>query len=334
MHKIVITLALVYLAVADPNDRSSYLAQQFELFIQENNKHYNENEKQERFNIFVSNYEKIQAMTTNAGQNVSYKVAVNKFADMTEDEFKSTYLGLMISPQELAQSSKGGLTYVEETPAIFDWRNTPNVVGPVKDQGKCGSCWAYSAVGNLEGLHGLKTGQFVQYSEQQLIECDNLDLGCVGGTMGRTFQYLMNNGGIELLSDYPDLGKKNEKKCKFDPSKVALSITGFDVYSFLNDENDIKAYLVNTGPLAVALNASALQFYAGGVIDADAASCDPLVLNHAATLVGYGTDENGKDFWEVKNQWGANWGYSGYFRIARGLGTCGINRYVSTAKLA
>jgi C1A family cysteine protease len=94
-------------------------------------------------------------------------------------------------------------------------------------------------------------------------------------------------------------------------------------------------YLVNTGPLAIAINADQLQFYDdGGIVDADACECDPEGLNHGVTLIGYGTENgNGKDFWIIKNTWREGWGESGYFRMAINKDTCGVNKYVSTAKI-
>ena len=99
------------------------------------------------------------------------------------------------------------------------------------------------------------------------------------------------------------------------------------------NEEDIKNYLLKTGPLAVALNADPLQYYDSGILDLDTEECDPEGMNHAVTLVGYGS-ENGNDYWIVKNSWGTSWGEQGYFRIARGKGTCGINTYITSAILA
>jgi cathepsin F len=325
--KILIALALIAFVAAD---KDTYIFGQFQKFMKEHNKKYsNINEYMARYNTFKSNYEKLEAMTINSDSTVSHTVGINKFSDMTFQEFRTAYLNLRISPVDIQKhSGKSFLTYLQDSPASFDWRDK-KVVGPVKDQGSCGSCWAFSTVGNLEGLHAIKTGELVQYAEQQLVDCDMVDEGCNGGLMENAFEYIKEAGGIELQADYVYHARKG--KCKFDAKKSALKVTGFEVKADI-DENEMKDMLVQTGPLAIALNADPLMFYAGGIVDADEAECDPESLNHGVTLVGYGT-ENGKDFWLVKNSWSASWGEDGYFRIARGKKTCGINKYVSTAKL-
>jgi hypothetical protein len=98
------------------------------------------------------------------------------------------------------------------------------------------------------------------------------------------------------------------------------------------NEEEMKAYLVNTGPLAIAINANLLHFYIGGIIDADPVKCNPINFSHGVTLVGYGV-EDGKEFWIIKNSWGEEWGESGYFRLARNKYACGVNRYITTAIL-
>jgi C1A family cysteine protease len=297
---------------------------------EQDKKYTNINEFMARYNTFKSNYEKLEAMTISSDSKVSHSVEMNKFSDMSFQEFRRTYLNLKISPVDIQKhSGKSFLTYLADPPApAFDWREK-KVVGPVKDQGNCGSCWAFSTVGNLEGLHAIKTGDLVQYAEQQLVDCDKADDGCNGGLMENAFAYIKEAGGIELQSDYKY--KARDGQCKFDVKKAALKVTGFDVKADMNEE-EMKALLVQTGPLAIALNADPLMFYSGGIVDASAEECDPEGLNHGVTLVGYGT-ENGQDFWIVKNSWSASWGEDGYFRMARGKGTCGINKYVSTAKL-
>jgi len=147
--------------------------------------------------------------------------------------------------------------------------------------------------------------------------------------MENAFDYIKTAGGIEKQADYKYTGR--DGSCKFSKSKAALQVTGH-VSPSSQDENEIKSFLYSTGPLAIALNADPLQFYNGGIIDMSADECDPQGLNHGVTLVGYGS-ENGSDYWIVKNSWGSSWGEDGYFRIARGKGTCGVNTYVVSATL-
>jgi cathepsin F len=325
--KLLIAFALIALVVAD---KDTFIFNQFQKFIKEHNKKYtNIDEYMARYNTFKKNYEKLETMTISPDSKVSHSVGLNKFADLSFEEFRRTYLNAKISPVHLQRTSKPTfLTYLADVPESFDWRDK-KAVGPVKDQGRCGSCFAFSAVGNLEGLHAIKTGEFVQYSEQQLVDCDKLDMDCLGGFVENAFEYIKKAGGIELQVDYPYTAVGGT--CSFVAEKAALKITGFEVKNDMNEE-EMKAYLVNTGPLAIFINANPLIFYSTGIIYADSSECNPEDLNHFVVLVGYGI-ENGKDFWIIKNSWGEEWGEDGYFRITRNRGTCGVNKHVSTAKL-
>ncbi len=174
-------------------------------------------------------------------------------------------------------------------------------------------------------------------SEQMLVDCDTYDSACNGGLMEYAFTWLQENGGIMTDTDYPYKGSK--KSCNSVPSKyVDMRITGYTKLGSSSstwdpvDEDEIKEFLYETGPLAVALNANPLQTYSSGILDKTSSQCPTSGINHAVTMVGYGTD--GKDYWIVKNSWGKSWGESGYFRIRRGNGTCGINCYITTAKVA
>jgi cathepsin F len=198
----------------------------------------------------------------------------------------------------------------------------------------CGSCWAFSTVANLEGLYYKLKGKAVDLSEQILVDCDTYDSACNGGLMEYAFQWIKENG-METEEDYPYTGYKGS--CKADPSKyIDMKVTGWKKLGSSTstwspvDEEEIKEFLYETGPLAIALNANPLQTYSGGILDKTSSQCPVSGINHAVTLVGYGA-ESGVDYWIVKNSWGANWGENGYFRIRRGTGCCGVNCYITTA---
>ncbi|KAL2324845.1 hypothetical protein Fmac_023903 [Flemingia macrophylla] len=265
---------------------------------------------------------------------------VTQFSDLTEEEFKRFYTGVTggFQSNNLAGCVAPPLE-VDGLPENFDWREK-GAVTEVKMQGKCGSCWAFSTTGSIEGANFIATGKLLNLSEQQLVDCDNkcditektsCDNGCNGGLMTNAYNYLIEAGGLEEESSYPYTGERGE--CKFDSEKIAVRITNFT--NIPADENQIAAYLVKHGPLAMGLNAIFMQTYIGGV------SC-PLIcgkkwLNHGVLLVGYSAKGfsilrlGNRPYWIIKNSWGKKWGEDGYYRLCRGHGMCGMNTMVSAA---
>jgi len=328
--KVIFTIFLVISirALEPDHDKESYIFTKFQTFLKEHKKNYATIEEYiARFKIFKSNYEKLEALNT-SGMEKPYKIGITKFFDMTPQEFRRIYLNLKISILDLIKA-KGAVYQIslEYARAEFDWRKH-GAVGPVKDQGSCGSCWAFSSVANLEGIFYIKNKSEIILSEQQLVDCDKVDSGCNGGLMENAFKYVAEHG-LALASDYRYTGKSGS--CKQDHTKAAIYVKGHH-FAPDHDEENIKKMLVETGPLAIAINADKLQFYEGGIIDDDANDCDPQGLNHGVAIVGYGT-ENGQDYWIIRNSWGTNWGEKGYVRFALGKGVCGVNSYVITAKL-
>lgn len=194
-------------------------------------------------------------------------------------------------------------------------------MSPVKNQGNCGSCWAFSAVASLEGRNALKTGKLVELSEQNLMDCSKSygDESCEGGLMDNAFKYIVENGGVDTEAAYPY--EARDESCHFNPSAVGATMRNYtDIPA--NDEESL-ANAVAQGPVSVAIQATFwLQFYHKGVFK-DHFCSHPARLNHGVTAVGYGTDNN-KDFWIIKNSWGKRWGEHGYVRYARGRNQCGI----------
>jgi hypothetical protein len=213
-------------------------------------------------------------------------------------------------------------------PESWDWR-TQGAVGPIKDQGNCGDCWAFATNANIEGLFFIKNGFIKTFSEQQLLDCDNGNGGCNGGMMDRAYQYIQKAGGLVLDSTYPYTAQKGS--CRFNARNVAVKLNGF-MSAGTTNEDKIKQMLFTVGPLAAVLNATPLQYYSNGIYSPDNSTC-PANVNHGVVVVGYGS-ENGQNYWIVKNSWGPKWGENGYFRIARGTGACGINTHIVSAKLA
>lgn len=278
-------------------------------------------EDEVRFQIYKSNVIRIQDHNEKAKTGeFTFVLGINQFADLTQDEFKSMYVGTNV---EKTKTNVKTLS-TESLPASVDWRNS--AVSPVKNQGQCGSCWAFSTVGALEGLHAINSGSLVQFSEQQLVDCSTSfgNEGCNGGLMDFAFQYVEKNG-IETESDYPYKG--SDGKCAVSGSKTSWKINGFvDVPQ--NVSAQLKAAVAQQ-PVSVAIEADGFwfQFYFGGIFSS---SCGTN-LDHGVLVVGYGT-ESGKNYWTVKNSWGGSWGEKGYIRIADngdGPGLCGIQMCAS-----
>ncbi len=210
-------------------------------------------------------------------------------------------------------------------PAAVDWRASGGVTA-VKDQGQCGSCWAFSTTGSLEGANFVTNGQLVSLSEQELIDCDKSgnDRGCNGGLMDYAYEWIISNGGLDTEEDYPysaaDASCDAVKK-----RSAAVRVTSFEDVP-PNNEAAIKQAVAKQ-PVAIAIAASGLAFqlYSHGVFDG---ACSTN-LDHGVLIVGYGTDaESGKEFWIVKNSWGEVWGDAGYIKMAMNASTaaglCGL----------
>ncbi|XP_030246104.1 cathepsin L1-like [Drosophila navojoa] len=252
----------------------------------------------------------------------SYEMGVNQFTDMLDKEFDSLMLGSM-NLTDLTFDTD--LVYTPDEakalPTEIDWR-TKGAVTPVKDQGKCGSCWAFSATGTLESMNFLKTGKLVSLSEQNLVDCSTIryfNRGCEGGMPSRALKYVLDNGGIDTELSYTYEAK--QLSCRYDPLHIGAQITG--VVKVARGEPHLAVAVAAKGPISVAIHASKnFRNYKNGVLDDR--QCNKQA-NHAVLVVGYGHDRQGGDFWLVKNSYGASWGEAGYIRMSRNKDNqCGI----------
>jgi len=301
------------------------IKEEWKAFKVQFNKVYEDVEDMFRMKIFMENKQKIAKHNQlHAQGNRTYSLAMNKFGDMLHHEFVSTVNGFKRNYRE---SLSNGSTYLSPAnvvlPQSVDWRNE-GYVTPVKDQGQCGSCWSFSATGALEGQHFRKSGKLVSLSEQNLIDCSGKygNEGCNGGLMDQAFEYIEYNHGIDTEERYPYRGKQG--RCHYKKQYKGATDTGFvDIPS--RDETKLQEAVGTVGPVSVAIDASheSFQFYKTGVYDEP--QCNSEQLDHGVLVVGYGTSEDGQDYWIVKNSWGTTWGEDGYVKMSRNKNNqCGI----------
>ena len=328
------SLLLLFVAVVATAQAVSFfelVKEEWTTFKAEHNKNYNSDiEEKFRMKIYMDNKQKIAKHNANYEmKKVSYKMKMNKYGDMLRHEFINAVNGFnnSINARLGSQSQPVGAAYIEpanvKVPAAVDWR-PQGAVTKVKDQGHCGSCWAFSATGSLEGQHFRRTGVLVSLSEQNLIDCSGKygNNGCNGGLMDQAFQYIKDNRGVDTEITYPYEGE--DDKCRYNMRNTGASDVGFvDIPE--GDEEKLKSAVATVGPVSVAIDASlqSFQFYSEGIYDEP--ECSSESLDHGVLVVGYGTDENEQDYWLVKNSWGPKWGDNGYVKMSRNKNNqCGI----------
>ncbi|GKA61249.1 senescence-specific cysteine protease SAG39-like protein [Tanacetum coccineum] len=279
-------------------------------------------EKEMRFKIFSNNVAYVEAF--NAG-NRGYKLSVNEFADQTNEEFKAIRNGFKF-PTEPTSARTASFRYEDVTavPSSMDWRKK-GAVTPIKNQGQCGSCWAFSTIAATEGITQISTGKLISLSEQELVDCDRSgqDQGCGGGYMDGGFTFIVKNKGINTEAAYPY--QAADATCNTKEEAIhAATITGHEDVPVNSESALLKAVAMQ--PVSVAIDASGFDFqlYSSGVFNGTCGT----ELDHGVTAVGYGTTADGIKYWLVKNSWGTSWGEDGYIRMIRDVeakeGICGI----------
>ena len=315
----------VYALTQQPQSSSLYTAlsaedMEFLKFVSLHGKSYGTKEEFEfRSEIFKKTLANL-ALENSRNEN-TFRLALNKFADWTPAEYRR-----MLSYRPLGKNNKVAAVSNVQLPTSIDWRDK-NAINPVRDQGQCGSCWAFSAVGAMEPrvfIKGIDKYGLLQLSEQQLVDCAGGSYGnegCNGGDMGAAFQYAQDYGMMNR-TDYPYTAQ--DGNCAYDGTKVTKAKPSGNTQVTPNSAVALKTAIAD-GPVSVAIEADTFvfQFYSGGILNSAACGTN---LDHGVVAIGYGVDPTKGEYYIVRNSWGASWGMKGYINIAikDGQGICGI----------
>jgi C1A family cysteine protease len=345
IRQVIVATIVASALAANVHDRSYYEAKFFGWMAEHNIKAESGAQFAQMIQNFANNDDLIEKH--NSEKN-TYTLGHNKFSHMSSDEWKAYVRGV----NGEVPNAPGTFTHnaprdVSTLAASVDWV-AGGAVSDVKDQGQCGSCWAFSTVGSLEGAYKIKNGnvdgKIQTFSEQNLVSCDNRstggsDLGCKGGLMDSAFEWTKKNGGICTEDAYPYVSgksKKNEDCLQSSCTKVAGVAPSSWTDVKANDDAAMMSAIA-VGPVSVAIEADepAFQLYKSGVFTGKCGTN----LDHGVLATGYGVDsESGLEFYSVKNSWGDGWGEKGYIRFVKGSGVqkegqCGILMQASYPKL-
>ena len=316
IYQTVVALAVVAGASAKLfHEDHSHQKYMWEAFKSEHSRNYATMEEEtQRFAIFLENL-KVADMRNEAElkSNGDAVHGITRFSDLSQAEFESRFL-----TSDASLRSKDAVRVELETKpdtsaGLKDWSGVYTT--PVKDQGYCGSCWAFSATEQIESdsMRTLKTSYIL--SPEQLVQCDSTSSGCQGGWTEHAYNYVKKAGGIETESAYPYSSYQGVTgSCKANKSQFVIGVSS---YTTLQGESSMASYMQSTGPLSVCVDASSWNSYKGGIMT----NCGKRV-DHCVQAVGVDASANG--YWKVRNSWGTSWGESGYIRLAYGQNTCAI----------
>ena len=303
-------LAFASCALFAPHEERSFVA-----FMREHNLAYTGDEYNLRLGIYITNARRVADFNKEGN---TYTVALNQFACFTPAEYRA-----LLSARPSFRTGAKVQAKTSAAPDAIDWRKK-GVVNPVKNQGSCGSCWAFGTIQACESAYAIKNKKLFSLSEQNLVDCATGECqGCNGGLESAALDYiLLEQGGFLMAEeDYPY--KAVEGTCKFDGKKAIDCVESYR-RGKAGDEEYLKTLVGTVGVADVAIDAShwSFQLYTGGIYDEP--SCISTMLDHAVGCVGYGS-ENGVDYWIIRNSWGPNWGEDGYIRMVRNKhNQCGV----------
>ncbi|KAK9883491.1 hypothetical protein WA026_001664 [Henosepilachna vigintioctopunctata] len=320
---VILTLALACIEALEDN----YILEQWNKFQIDFGKTYRSPvEASRRYSIFKSNLELIENHNKLYEEGLStYRMGINPFADWHRNEFGTNVNMSSLIEERLKGSQIFSRTPGFKAPESIDWREK-GVVTEVKYQGDCGSCWAFSATGAIEAQMAITKGNLVSLSEQNLVDCSITfaNKGCRGGFPHFAFNYVKERG-IVSEKDYPYRGVVGN--CDLEGKQLVTKLSSFVILPREDDEA-LKEAIVTQGPISVCVDSSeAFNFYSSGIFSGP---CSNIEINHAVLAVGYG-NENGQEYYIIKNSMGANWGEQGYMKLSRN--TCGVASFASYPKL-
>ncbi|OCT89486.1 hypothetical protein XELAEV_18018107mg [Xenopus laevis] len=287
-----------------------------------------------RRQAWETTWEKVQKHNQLAEQGLkSYRMAMNQFADMTEDERNSK--SCLLPKEKFPKTVKAESYSYKQSMAIpkeVDWRKS-NCVTPAKNQGGfCGSCWAFATVGVMESRYCIRTKELLNLSEQQLVDCDEKNEGCCGGFPIHALDYVAHHG-VMRNKDYEYAAKRDTCEYKSDKA-IHMNVSKFYI---LPGEENMATSVAMEGPITVGIECHLFKkytfsLYTSGIFEGDC----PESPNHAVIIVGYGTenagdeDKEGTDYWIIKNSYGKEWGENGYIKMKRNINQCSITDMAAT----
>ncbi|KAK0042778.1 cathepsin O [Biomphalaria pfeifferi] len=293
----------------------------YEFAVQHNRpylKNSNSSEFLFRFNVFKENVAKSQSLNEDFPNDSTQVYGINKFADLSPEEFKAKYLSTY-KPTKGLRKNLSDLKFVkfQDLPTKKDWRDS-GVVNPVMDQGSCGACWAFSVVETVESMYGIqKNASAPSLSVQELIDCDKNNSGCEGGSIKGACDWSLENGLV--WSDQYPLTDKTGSCRNLSSSLPRVHLKACENNQYTSDENQLLQLLAFHGPIAVAIDATTWHNYIGGIIQFHCYNN----LNHAVQIVGYNL-EGDVPYYIIRNSWGTNFGDQGYIYVKYGKNLCGL----------
>lgn len=322
---LVLMLASWALLAAFRTLHEASIEQKHEQWITKHGRIYADSEeKGKRLEIFANNVRFIEDF--NRAGNRTFKLGLNAFSDKTVDEFLQFSTGLLLPSTPRPRTTSFMHANITHIPRCIDWV-AKGAVNAIKNQGQCGSCWAFSAVAAIESITQIKTGKLLELSEQQLVDCIK-NSGCSGGWMDTAFDYTIQNGGITSETKYPYIATNGT--CHVPTASLSVAkIVGYEDVPANNEGEILKAVAMQ--PVSVSIDGSRREFhlYSSGVFNGNCGT----EVTHAVAIVGYGTARDCTNYWKIRNSWGETWGEAGYMRIQRDYaqpeGLCGIAMHAS-----